>query len=403
MTDYNFSEDEEFKKMLAMNQEPTTDFSMPQPDLTGMQTTVGTQQAQDQAAVMQQYRDNLMTDIANNRKSSEENKLAYEKSQEAGSGLGGGISKGLAVLGDTFSAIGGNKTDYTKNLMGQYATQKKEGESKYKDTMDSGIKLLDKLSDVDKKQLVINMSNPKSKESITAREQVNKIIGTPDNKTPLGPDVSAVQANNAYTMFMKNSQMTQDQRNKAEDFSIKRLMIDSMKEKNLNKPGTSEQNLAAGYAKRMEEAQGIFDKVAEEGFDSTSRLNQMAGILPTEMQPDNKLKQEQAELNFITAVLRKESGANIPEKELATEKRKYFPPPGSSPEVVAQYRNSREQAIQNLIAAGGSSYDRIKTAGGTTPKQPSLGTQIPSIGTVLKGHKFEGGDPNNVTNWVKVN
>lgn len=58
-------------------------------------------------------------------------------------------------------------------------------------------------------------------------------------------------------------------------------------------------------------------------------------------------------INFITAVLRKESGASIQPSEFATAERLYFPRPGDPDVVIKQKQKARELAIQAMkIQAG---------------------------------------------------
>jgi hypothetical protein len=73
----------------------------------------------------------------------------------------------------------------------------------------------------------------------------------------------------------------------------------------------------------------------------------VGGLNSEEQQTQN------ARLNFITAVLRKESGAAIGQNEYDTAEKLYFPAPGDSPAVVKQKQAARQQAIRGMeISAG---------------------------------------------------
>jgi len=62
---------------------------------------------------------------------------------------------------------------------------------------------------------------------------------------------------------------------------------------------------------------------------------------------------DQARRNFITAVLRKESGASISPSEFANEEKKYFPQTGDTDTVIKQKQDARELAIKAMgIQAG---------------------------------------------------
>lgn len=122
--------------------------------------------------------------------------------------------------------------------------------------------------------------------------------------------------------------------------------------------GSATQNTAAMFADRIAEAESVFDKLEKEGFDRTSNLrgiqstlpNVIAGRLPGGSQ---LLQQEQAERNFINAVLRRESGAAIADSEFQNAERQYFPRPGDSPEVVAQKKKNRQIVLEGLRREAG--------------------------------------------------
>jgi hypothetical protein len=61
----------------------------------------------------------------------------------------------------------------------------------------------------------------------------------------------------------------------------------------------------------------------------------------------------QACLDFISAILRKESGAAISAQEYITEERRYFPQPGDSAAVIRQKRNARATAMATLAQEAG--------------------------------------------------
>ena len=61
----------------------------------------------------------------------------------------------------------------------------------------------------------------------------------------------------------------------------------------------------------------------------------------------------QAKTNFVTAVLRKESGAAISSEEFTNEDKKYFPQPGDKQELIDQKRQARILAIDTLRMSAG--------------------------------------------------
>ena len=86
-------------------------------------------------------------------------------------------------------------------------------------------------------------------------------------------------------------------------------------------------------------------------------------------------KYEQAQRDFLNAVLRKESGAVISDEEFDNGKKQYFPQPGDSDIVIEQKRQNRARAIQGI-------------ASGTGPRQ---GDVLRSLGEYEFGRSKKGG------------
>lgn len=86
----------------------------------------------------------------------------------------------------------------------------------------------------------------------------------------------------------------------------------------------------------------------------------------------NQQKAEQAQRDFVNAVLRQESGAAIGETEFQNARQQYFPQPGDGPEVIAQKANNRQLAIQGFEANAG----RAKL---TAPAAPGSGWSIQRV------------------------
>lgn len=131
---------------------------------------------------------------------------------------------------------------------------------------------------------------------------------------------------------------------------------------------TEGEYLSGGFAHRMEQAEASLQKLTQSGFDPASDRASYQSLLggkglvgrATEGFKDQDVKlYEQAKENFISAVLRKESGAAISDPEYNREDRKYFPQRGDGPEAIAQKTALRAQALANLKAASGRAYERI--------------------------------------------
>lgn len=69
---------------------------------------------------------------------------------------------------------------------------------------------------------------------------------------------------------------------------------------------------------------------------------------------DNSQKAEQAQRDFMNAILRQESGAAIGKDEFNNGKRQYFPQPGDSQAVIEQKAANRRLAVQGLLNNAGN-------------------------------------------------
>lgn len=122
-------------------------------------------------------------------------------------------------------------------------------------------------------------------------------------------------------------------------------------------PAKPDQLKAATFAQRANQSEAIFDALAEEGYDRTSRVEGLKSLLPGAVAPNaGQLKrQEQAERNFVNAVLRRESGASISDQEYENAEKQYFPRAGDTPEVVEQKRQNRLATMAGLENEAGES------------------------------------------------
>jgi hypothetical protein len=149
------------------------------------------------------------------------------------------------------------------------------------------------------------------------------------------------------------------------------------------KPLTETQSNAVAFGMRAVEANKIATDLENKGFTNTGVIRTAIGgtvgtapiigekleqgvrstfnVLPTVLGGPSPEQQQndQARRNFISAVLRKESGAAISPTEYVNEERKYFPQLGDSPKVIQQKQQARELAIKALEAQAGSSGKRM--------------------------------------------
>jgi hypothetical protein len=107
----------------------------------------------------------------------------------------------------------------------------------------------------------------------------------------------------------------------------------------------------------------IGDKLEDASGSIFNALPQVLGGLSPEQQ-----RVAQARINFITALLRKESGAAISASEFATAEKNYFPKPGEGADVIKQKQQARETAIKAMqIQAGPGARQMGGGGGGALP------------------------------------
>jgi hypothetical protein len=153
----------------------------------------------------------------------------------------------------------------------------------------------------------------------------------------------------------------------------------------LNVPKLTEtQSNATAFGMRAKESNNLLTQLEKSGTKNTGvvrsavsgtlgmtpfigeKLEQGASsamnVLPTFMGGPNEAQQstDQARRNFVTAILRKESGAAISPSEFDNEARKYFPQPGDTDKVVKQKQDARELAIKALEVQAGPGARYIK-------------------------------------------
>lgn len=115
------------------------------------------------------------------------------------------------------------------------------------------------------------------------------------------------------------------------------------------KPQNATQSAANGYADRLNQSNIIIDNI---GGDFTGAFD-FGGSLPNALQSSDRQSFEQAKRNFVTAVLRRESGAAISDSEFKTEALKYFPQAGDKADTVLQKAAARNTAINNVYREAG--------------------------------------------------
>lgn len=139
------------------------------------------------------------------------------------------------------------------------------------------------------------------------------------------------------------------------------------------KPLNESQANAVGYGTRMINSSGTIEDVGKGGEVQPGLIKRIGEAVPfvgdslgtmlNWTQSPEQQQVEQAQRDFINAVLRRESGAAIAPSEFDNARKQYFPQPGDSPEVIAQKAQNRETSISAMKAGaghGGSMIDKAK-------------------------------------------
>ena len=118
------------------------------------------------------------------------------------------------------------------------------------------------------------------------------------------------------------------------------------------------QATAAGYADRMAQADAILSKPDLATVQTDVVQKSMAGIPGVgNMLTSAEFQQaDQAQRDFINAILRRESGAVISQSEFDNARRQYFPQLGDSKQVLRQKAANRRNAINGVARAAGPAY-----------------------------------------------
>ncbi|MDY3306539.1 hypothetical protein [Psychrobacter sanguinis] len=127
-----------------------------------------------------------------------------------------------------------------------------------------------------------------------------------------------------------------------------------------DKPLNESQANSLMYGKRMQAANKILENLEEKnGTWDIKGGNVWARMFPKTGSEDFK-KYEQAKLNFINAVLRKESGASIADSELDRAEKQYFPQVGDSEAVIKQKAATRRQVTNTMLSNVGPKGEAAK-------------------------------------------
>lgn len=141
--------------------------------------------------------------------------------------------------------------------------------------------------------------------------------------------------------------------------------IDARNAAPIGKPPTQSQLTVAGYRDRLVNSNKIINQI---GGKFTGASSYFAGAVPNILKTDQRQSFEQAQRDFINAVLRRESGATITDEEFDNARKQYFPQPGDAASTVQQKALNRSIVI--------NSFNREASGSLTTTVIAPDGTEI---------------------------
>ena len=137
------------------------------------------------------------------------------------------------------------------------------------------------------------------------------------------------------------------------------------------KPPTEGQAKAILFGTRMENSNKVLEQMEKKGVLTGSLIKQGAEGVPLigdalsmganalGVASEDQQMVEQAQRDFINAVIRRESGATIQPHEFANARKQYFAQPGDSPAVLNQKKRNRDTAIAGFKAEAGAKYEPV--------------------------------------------
>lgn len=126
---------------------------------------------------------------------------------------------------------------------------------------------------------------------------------------------------------------------------------------------TNSQATAAGYADRMVYSDAILSNpdLATVQTDAVEAGKNGVPFVGNFLTSKEFQQADQAQRDFINAILRRESGAVISDSEFASARKQYFPQPGDSEQVLKQKAANRKSAIRGVARSAGPAYEMPDT------------------------------------------
>lgn len=152
------------------------------------------------------------------------------------------------------------------------------------------------------------------------------------------------------------------------------------------------QSKALLFGSRMQAAEKILGEMSDQGTVRPSVMKGVvekiplvggaAGAVANNMSSPQQQKVEQAQRDFINAVLRRESGAAIAESEFENARKQYFPAVGDSQATIQQKMQNRQLATKGILAEVPAKQRNSLDPANT----PDTGGMPDDIAAILKKH-----------------
>lgn len=281
------------------------------------------------------------------------------------------------------SAAQGDLEMAEKNLNTLFQIKSADAKAKY----DFNVKVIDMVSQFATKAEDMKLQEVKQQEERKYQEtqQLNKeaqqyaMMAFQNNQSSLGASISSLDYKSP-TFKQDLAKLQSKLRDPVAelDRQLKNAQINQINAENAKATAIAKGEALTGkekfiegtFAARMEQAndfgvgfeEGTILKDGDYPSAKDGAKFRAKGKLPSELQ-DEKYKQYiQSQENFISAILRKESGAAISDEEYVREARKYYPQPGDGRDLIEQKRRTREISINGMKLASDGGYRVVKNS-----------------------------------------
>jgi hypothetical protein len=143
---------------------------------------------------------------------------------------------------------------------------------------------------------------------------------------------------------------------------------------------TDVQGRSSTYGQRAAEAHAVIESVGKDGkvqpglikraLEAVPIVGSSLGTIANATQSPEQQQVEQAQRNFVNAVLRRESGAVISDAEFDNARKQYFPQPGDSAAVIKQKKANRDTVIRGFADEAGPAKSKVLEAGKGSDSMP---------------------------------